>query len=101
MINVDLFVMLYKITDNRRMAKEELYKLYRQTGVDDGRLPRRYQNIDEGETLRLMIQELAQAGLQSTPAQNRLTHPLLAFVRLLLHRVPEAVNDSLLQWLAE
>jgi vWA-MoxR associated protein C-terminal domain/Effector-associated domain 2 len=100
-INIDLLAELYKLTDNIRVAKEVLHKLYRQTGVNGGRLPRRYQSLDEGETLPLMIQELAQTGLQSTLAQSELTHPLLTFVRLLLHRVPDTVKDSLLQWLAQ
>src|SRR5437879_5187038 len=59
-INIDLLARLYKFTTNLQVAKEELHKLYRKTGVNDGRLPQRYQSIDEDKTLPLMIQELAQ-----------------------------------------
>jgi hypothetical protein len=100
-ITIDSLAKLYKLTSSVHMAKEVLHKLYRQTGVNDGRLPRIYQNIDEGETLRLMIQDLAQAGLHSNLAQNVLTHPLLTFVSLLGHQVPDPLKNLLLQWLAE
>ena len=99
-IDIDLLAKLYKITTNIRVAKEELHKLYRTTGVNDGRLPQIYQSINEDETLPLMIQELAQVGQQITP-QNRLTHPLLTFVKLLVHWVPNSVKNSLSQWLAD
>src|SRR5947209_1725882 len=36
-INIDLLAKLYKFTTNVRVAKEELNKLYRETGVNDGR----------------------------------------------------------------
>ena len=53
-INVDLLAKLYRLTTNVHLAKDELYNLYRQTGVADGRLPQRYQSIYEGETLPLI-----------------------------------------------
>jgi hypothetical protein len=100
-INVDLLSKLYKLTNNVRIAKDELYNLYRQTGLADGRLPRIYRSTNEGEILPLMIQDLAQAGLQSTPPLSRLTHPLLTFVKILSQRVPDSMKNLLLQWLAE
>ena len=99
-INVDLLGKLYKLTANVHVSKNELHNMYRRSVVD-GQLPHKYQSIDESKTLSLMIQDLAQKGLQSTYPQNKLTHPLLTFIKLLSRCVPDPMRDELMQWREE
>jgi vWA-MoxR associated protein C-terminal domain len=99
-ININLLVKLYTLTASINVAKEELYKFYRQS-VADERLPIRYKSIEQGQTLPQMIQDLAQIRQIASSHHNTLVHPLLTFVKFLSKKMSGPIKDSLLQWREE
>ena len=96
-INVDLLSELYQLTNNLYVPENELQIMYRKSRPSDRPSPQ-FQSSDESKTLALMIEDLVQTWLQSTHTQNKFTHPLLTFVKLLSGYVPATIRDELIQW---
>jgi hypothetical protein len=96
-INVDLLIELYQLTDNVHVTENDLYDIYRESRPT-GWSSHQFQSSEEGGVLSLMIRDLAQIGLQNSQTSNKLTHPLLTFVKLLSRHVPAPVSNQLILW---
>ena len=98
-IDINALIELYKLTEQIHIPKDDLYDLYSQADITHSGLPDAYQSSDDDKTLHLMMQYLAQAGMQNVPPQNKLTHPLLTLVQLLIEYVPDPLKNALRDWL--